>query len=253
RGPPVSPVPGVAALAAAGRHHRLPAAPHPAVGRRRDLRVRVALGAGVWPGVLPAAGRIRPPLWTAHRGHRYAGRRVLGLVPRPRGRLEPVLRLPPLIYGGHARRRHGRQSPDPLHVLGDHLRQLVSAHRLLAHPRGIAGRRLEGHADHGHGRLGAPGGVLAFGPGRRHHVPARTGREGAGNRHTPLLPGDRPFDLAWGFHQVGAGALSLVAAGRHGRADAGERVPAFGHHGQGGALPRGPHGSHPGRDGVVVL
>ncbi len=66
--------------------------------------------------------------------------------------------------------------------------------------------------------------ILALG---RHHPRA------------PLVRADAGADPARRVHQVGAVPVPLLAAARHGGADAGQRLPAFGDHGQGRRLPAG--------------
>ena len=66
-------------------------------------------------------------------------------------------------------------------------------------------------------------------PARRH---GRRRGPGAGPRSAP-------------FDQVGPVAVPLLAARRHGRADAGQRLPALGHDGEGRRLPRRPASPRP--------
>ena len=59
--------------------------------------------------------------------------------------------------------------------------------------------------------------------------------------HQPVSQHRVGADFARSIHQVGAVPLPLLAAARHGGADAGERLPALGHDGETRRLPLGAH------------
>ena len=76
---------------------------------------------------------------------------------------------------------------------------------------------------------------------------------GAADRRRPDVSADPDPDPPRRVHQVGAGAVPLLAAQRDGRADAGERVPPLGDDGQGRRVPDGPPPSRPFGQRRVVL
>ena len=198
---------------------------------------------GEWSG----ADDRSPPRW--FRRHAVADR-CLGRRHRPRLR-HPLLRAfcpgsrPSGRAVGPVRRVDARPRPSesrhlPLRMLGTDVGHVVPAHWQPAHrvagPRRRAARaardqrrrprpaRRHGDPRPGNGHLPAQ-----RDPGR----PAR--RERGGNRRHRARS-------RRSLHEVGAVSLPRVAARRHGRADARERLSALGDHGHGRRVPDRPAG-----------
>ena len=141
----------------------------------------------------------------------------------------------------HGRPRPGRQPAPALHVLGAHVGHVVPPHRQRPRRRPGPGRRPAGPARHQRRRPGHARRLRAPRAGRR-HLPAqrdRRRRRRSGTAVTVALV----LVLLGAFDQVGPVPVPLLAAGRHGGADAGQRLPPLGHHGEGRRLPRRPASS----------
>ena len=203
------------------------------------------------PGVPPrrALAPVRP---SRHR-HRGPRPRLRRRLPEGRPATPPLLLGDALLHGRHARPRPRRRRDRPLRVLGAHERQLVPAHRLR--PRA------------GEGAQGGPAGALrdrrrrpraprrppSSRRGRGHAAAVGARRAGGGDPGPRPLPPRPPPRPARGLHEVGPVPFPLLAAGRHGRAQPGERVPALGHDGEGGDLPPRPPQPRPRRDRRLAL
>ncbi len=134
----------------------------------------------------------------------------------------------------HARPRPRRQPARALHLLGADDGLLLHAHRAQPGALGQPPLRHPGPARHD---LRRPGDAHRHGDHRRDEQlhDQRDARLAAPGR----CPDDdgRPPRARRRPHQVGAGALPLLAARRHGRPDPGERLPARSLDGQGRHLP----------------
>jgi hypothetical protein len=215
-------------------------------------------------GGLPRAVAHLPPGFPrladvpGHRRSGSAGPGLLrGLLCARRARSRPLRRLPDCLRGRDARPGHQRRHAPYVCVLGDHHRLVVPAHRPRQPQPGEPGGRHPGaRGDHprrpGHARRNRP-----HRPAHR-HLPARRAGESPGRPRERGRRGPRRAALGGcgsaarrGVVQVGPGALPLLATGRHGRPDAGQRLSARCRHGQGRDLSRGAAG--PGVRGAARL
>ena len=190
-----------------------------------------------WPSSSPASAR-----WcSATRAATSAPRR-----PRPPHPLRRRLRR---LRRRHARPGPGRRRVDAVHLLGGHDDHVVPPHRARRRDARGPGRRPPGPPGH-RGRW--PGPARRPGhrvPGGRHHRPRRAGP----GRHVPGRRAGRPGPDPHRRHgQVGPGAVPVLAAGGHGRAHAGERLPPLGHHGEGRGDPHRPPRPPVRRGGLVA-
>ena len=90
------------------------------------------------------------------------------------------------------------------------------------------------------GGLALLAGLLHHGQPRRHLPPVRDERHARDVPRQPALPGDLLAGHPRRLHQVGAVAVPVLAAERHGGAHAGLGLPALRHHGEGRRLPPRP-------------
>ena len=187
----------------------------------------------------PQDGRLRLDLRGPDHGHRRPRRALCPLLPLAEGPGAALLLLPARLHGGDDRHRRRRQ-PDPAdRLLGADQPLLVPADRLLAPVDGGARRRAHG-ADRDRRRRPLPAGRHAAARPHRRQLRARRGA-GGGRAHprARALPAGAAAGADRRLHQVGAVPVPLLAAERHGRADAGLGLPALGDDGEGGRVPAG--------------
>jgi len=192
---------------------------------------------GAGPERVVPARRVRAAVRAADPRDRPAGGAVRALLPRARGLERAFLRAAAPVHGLDAGRRAVGEPAAARDVLGTHEPELVPAHRVLAARGRGASRRAPGAHDHRRRRTRAAGGRPAARARRRQlraHAGARVRRDDQG---APAVRDHPGAGAARGVHQVGAVPVPLLAAARHGRAHAGERLPALGDHGEGGHLP----------------
>ena len=174
----------------------------------------------------------------ARRRHRHRRVRLLRGVLLPVEPVERPHRRPAhAVRRRHARRRPRRQPVRALHGLGADVDHVVPADRQRPHQDARPGGRPARPARHVVRRPGDARRLHPDRPGRRHLPPQRAPHPPAPRHHGRRRPRARPPRRV---HQVGAVPVPLVAAGRDGRADAGQRLPALGHDGEGRRVPRRP-------------
>ncbi len=205
--------------------------------RRRTGDRVVRLGRATRHHDRPPPRRVRARHGGARVRHRPVDLRVLAGLLQPRqARTRPPRRRAHAVRRGDARRRPVGSAHRAVHLLGAHVGHVVPPHRQRRHESASACRRPAGDLHHRCRRVGDARRSDHHRPGRWHLSDLRTaGRSTLGSRGQcrPGAGADRRV------HQVGAGPVQQLAAGGHGRADAGECVPALGHDGEGGRLPRG--------------
>ena len=155
------------------------------------------------------------------------------LLPRHERGRRPFRRRADGVRRRDVRPRAHRRHHPARDVLGDHEHPVVSAHRSRVLPCGLASCGAAGPA---HDHAGRTRDVRRRGHPRgrgRHAEPRRDPRRSAARRareRGARMPARRCAQ------QVGDLPVPLLAARRHGRADAGQRLPARGGHGEGGHL-----------------
>ena len=155
-------------------------------------------------------------------------------VAEPRGPLRRVLHA---VRRRDARARRRRRRLDAVRVLGADLGDVVPAHRPRRRARGRPRLGAAGAARHRRRRPGDARRVRLPGERGRHDRPARHAR---GRADVDDRPGRPRARAGRRVQQVGAVPVPLLAAGRDGRADARQRVPALGDDGQGRRVDRRP-------------
>ncbi|CAB4937469.1 unannotated protein [freshwater metagenome] len=171
----------------------------------------------------------------ARSGHRFADPAVLRpLLRGRRAQAGPVRRRDGRVLRSHVRSDHQRQHARALHLLGNHDGVVVPAGRPLRRTRIEQARRDAGSARHHRRWSGDAGGHHRPRPGRWVVQPVRRRRERPGR--LAARSGDR-VDPHRRTEQIGHRADALLAARCHGRADAGQWLPARRRDGQGRYLP----------------
>ena len=148
----------------------------------------------------------------------------------------PLLCVALRLHGRDARRRAQRQRPHAVRVLGADWLHVVPADWLRARAADARSAALQALIVTGAGGLALlAAGVLLVDVSGTASLSAMANEPRRDHRASRLCRDHRP-GAARGVHQVGAGAVSLLAAERDGGADAGQRLSALGHDGEGGRL-----------------
>ena len=152
-----------------------------------------------------------------------------------RSQLLPLLRLPEPVHVFHADADPGQQLPGDVHRVGGRGPRVVSADRILVHQRlGGIGWKKSLHRQP-HRRLRIPDCTVPDHPALRHaelHSSLRTGpAHRAGNCRGRPPHRDRHSADGRRLRQVGADSALRLAAGCHGRSDAGFRADSRCDHG----------------------
>ena len=245
--------PAAARVRAAGGARRRPAGPGlgGAPGPRRAVgavprdRARVPHG---------RAGRVHVP---DRAGSRRAGPGLLRpLLPGARAAQRGVRRAAAGVRRRDVRARHHGRPDGALHLLGDHVRPVLPADRLLGPPHLRPPLRHHRPDRHHVRRPGHARGPDHAGPLRRVLADLRRAGRGPrpprGRRRARPVRGRRRPRADRRADQVRPGAVPLLAAGRDGRPDPGLGLPARGRDGEGRRLPRGPPGPRLPRAGHVA-
>ncbi len=199
---------------------------------------RAVLGAVARPVALVQPRRPGAAVRAAHHRDRHAGRPLRERVPEGSSAGGPLLRVALRLHGRDARRGAQRQHPHAVRLLGTDRLHVVPADRLRTRARRRTLGRVAG-TDRDRRRRSRAAGRRRAAPRRvGHHQPVGDGVEPGVDRRASVLRRDRGPDAARRVHEVGAGAVSFLAAERDGGADAGQRLSALGDHGQGRRLSR---------------
>ena len=196
-------------------------------GRGRDAAARLGVGALARRAALLRRRRAVADLRPADLGDRRARGSVRQRLPRGAPAMGALRALPLRLHAGDAGDRAGRRPRVTLRLLGGDDDHLLPADRVRQREREGPTLRAPGAPRHRGGRAGAARRDHPDLPRHRHALDHRAQRHGAPG--PPALPAHPDPGARGRVHQVGAGAVPLLAAERHGGTHARERVPALGH------------------------